>query len=389
MHSIFISYRRSDSQADAGRIYDRLAEHFGESAVFKDVDDIPPGVDFRDYLKATLYQCSVVVAVIGPTWLSTTDEQGKRRLDNPTDWVRVEIQEALKRKDILVVPLLVGHAAIPKVDELPDVLKDLTYRNYREVRPDPDFRRDMSRLIKGLDQYFEHVSTQQQEQAEVQRKQKEAETERQQEEAERKRREEFERQKQTEAERQGFQLSLQDTDDVSSERFGANYYAKLRDLLAAQNWKAADRETAERMREVANCLEEDYLRFHDFEENVSSKDLCNVDNLWVKYSRGKFGFSVQKEIWQRCSSPDKYGKDWEKFGDIVGWKDTKGWLSQTAWYIHRNYTFDINQAPRGHLPATLIMCFPGNGNRKVVHGNVIWGDLVIRAVRSLFRRDEL
>lgn len=154
MPSIFISYRRLDSHADAGRIYDRLVTHFGKASVFKDVDDIPPGVDFRDYLNRTLNQCSVVLAVIGPTWLTATDEQGQRRLDNPTDWVRVEIEEALQREDMLVVPLLVSQAAMPRSDGLPESLQSLAYRNYREARPDPDFHKDMGRLIDGLEQYF-------------------------------------------------------------------------------------------------------------------------------------------------------------------------------------------------------------------------------------------
>jgi ABC-type iron transport system FetAB ATPase subunit len=95
MPSIFISYRRSDSQDVAGRIYDRLAQHFGKEAIFKDVDDIPGGEDFRIFLQTTLQQCKVVLAIIGPDWVNALDEQGRRRLDNPADWVRVEIEEAL------------------------------------------------------------------------------------------------------------------------------------------------------------------------------------------------------------------------------------------------------------------------------------------------------
>ncbi|NEP19543.1 MAG: toll/interleukin-1 receptor domain-containing protein [Leptolyngbya sp. SIO4C1] len=154
MPSIFISYRRSDSQDVAGRIYDRLVQHFGKGSIFKDVDDIPPGVDFRQYLNDTLNQCQVVLAVMGANWLSALDDEGKRRLDNQSDWVRLELEEALKRQGVLVVPLLVSQARMPRVDELPESLQDLAYRNYREARPDPDFHKDMSRLIEGLEQYF-------------------------------------------------------------------------------------------------------------------------------------------------------------------------------------------------------------------------------------------
>lgn len=154
MPSIFISYRRSDSQADTGRIYDRLAARFGKEAVFKDVDNIPAGVDFKKFLNSTLTVCKVVLAVIGPSWLRAADEKGARRLDDPTDWVRVEIEAALQRDDVIVVPLLVGQARMPRVEDLPNCLQGLAYRNSRDARPDPDFNQDMVRLINDLEQYL-------------------------------------------------------------------------------------------------------------------------------------------------------------------------------------------------------------------------------------------
>ena len=158
MPKIFISYRRSDSEDVAGRIYDRLVAHFGNDAIFKDVDDIPFGVDFRDYLNESLDQCQVVLAVIGNTWLNAGDGQGKRRLDNPADWVRLELEEALKRKTMLVVPLLVSRASLPRADDLPQSMANLAYRNSAQARPDPDFHKDMSRLIGQLEQYFGRLS---------------------------------------------------------------------------------------------------------------------------------------------------------------------------------------------------------------------------------------
>ncbi|ASC69523.1 hypothetical protein XM38_004500 [Halomicronema hongdechloris C2206] len=155
MPKIFISYRRSDSEDVAGRIYDRLVAHFGHDAIFKDVDDIPFGVDFRDYLNTSLDQCQVVLAVIGKSWLMATDASGRRRLDNPADWVRLELEESLRRPDVLVVPLLVSRASLPRVDELPESLRALPYRNGAQARPDPDFHKDMNRLIVGLEQYFQ------------------------------------------------------------------------------------------------------------------------------------------------------------------------------------------------------------------------------------------
>lgn len=109
MSRIFMSYRRGDSADVSGRIYDRLAEHFGAEAVFKDVDDIPFGVDFKTYLNDMVSECAVELVVIGPRWLDISNERGERRLDDPTDFVRIEVEAALKR-DIPVVPLLVSGA---------------------------------------------------------------------------------------------------------------------------------------------------------------------------------------------------------------------------------------------------------------------------------------
>ncbi|OUC15000.1 MAG: hypothetical protein B0A82_09200 [Alkalinema sp. CACIAM 70d] len=140
---------------------------------------------------------------------------------------------------------------------------------------------------------------------------------------------------------------------LSSERFGANYYVKLRDLLAAQNWRAADQETADRMCEVMNRQKQGYLEEEDIKK-FPHLDLRNIDRLWVHYSQGKFGFSVQKKIWKSCSSPAKYNKYWEQFGDTVGWKDPKGWPGYTHWYNYRFYTFESKKAPVGHLPSPLL-----------------------------------
>lgn len=150
-NSIFISYRRSDSNDVTGRIYDRLSNHFGRDIVFKDVDSIPSGVDFRTYLNQGAGNCRVLIAVIGSTWLTVSDAHGKRRLDDPDDWVRAEIEIALRR-GIPVIPLLVGGASPPGVEELPEALKQLSYQNAAQSRPDPDFHKDLDRLIQRLEE---------------------------------------------------------------------------------------------------------------------------------------------------------------------------------------------------------------------------------------------
>ncbi|MEW8049499.1 MAG: toll/interleukin-1 receptor domain-containing protein [Candidatus Thiodiazotropha sp.] len=145
-----MSYRREDSADVTGRIHDRLVEHFGESAVFMDVDDIPLGVDFTRYIDEKVGQCEVFLAVIGRDWLSATNEEGNRRLDQPGDYVRIELQSALKR-NIPIIPLLVRRASMPEADELPESIREISKRNGMHVRADPDFRTDCDRLIEGLE----------------------------------------------------------------------------------------------------------------------------------------------------------------------------------------------------------------------------------------------
>jgi hypothetical protein len=146
---IFIPYRRSDSQSVAGRIYDRLLQSLPPQSVFKDVDSIPYGVDFRQHLAKVIQDCTVVFVVIGQDWLTVTDFSGRRRLDNPADFVRIEVEEALKR-DIPVIPLLVDDAPMPAESELPSSLKGLAYRNGIAIRHDPDFHTDMTRLMRDM-----------------------------------------------------------------------------------------------------------------------------------------------------------------------------------------------------------------------------------------------
>jgi hypothetical protein len=106
---IFMSYRRDDSADVAGRIYDRLADKFGRDNVFKDVDSIPLGVNFKTHIEAVVQQCVVELVVIGQDWLDIMDAEGNRRLDDPRDFVRLEIESALAR-NIPIIPLLVmGH----------------------------------------------------------------------------------------------------------------------------------------------------------------------------------------------------------------------------------------------------------------------------------------
>jgi formylglycine-generating enzyme required for sulfatase activity len=145
---IFISYRRDDSAAFAGRVNDRLEHEFGRESLFLDVDAIPLGFDFVEVLGAEVAKCDVLLAIIGPNWLDARDEEGSRRLDSEHDFVRIEIAAALKRK-IPVIPILLDGTSVPKAERLPDDLKTLARRNGLDVRH-ASFRSDMDRLVRAL-----------------------------------------------------------------------------------------------------------------------------------------------------------------------------------------------------------------------------------------------
>jgi hypothetical protein len=130
---VFISYRRDDSAGQAGRIQDRLEREFGRDLLFMDVDAIPLGMNFVKVLHEEVAKCGVLLAVIGPNWLDVRDEAGNRRLDNPDDFVRIEIAAALQR-DIPVIPILLDGAKVPKAARLPKDLEELALRNGLDVR---------------------------------------------------------------------------------------------------------------------------------------------------------------------------------------------------------------------------------------------------------------
>ncbi|MCX7358266.1 MAG: SUMF1/EgtB/PvdO family nonheme iron enzyme [Alphaproteobacteria bacterium] len=148
--AIFIGYRRDDTADVAGRIYDAMTQRFGKQRVFKDVDNIGPGVDFGDYIKSVLPRCRVALVLVGPNWLESKDESGNRRLDDDHDWVRIEIETALATPGVLVVPVLVNGARMPRGEEVPESLKPLLRRNAAIIRRDPDFHDDVERLATAL-----------------------------------------------------------------------------------------------------------------------------------------------------------------------------------------------------------------------------------------------
>jgi hypothetical protein len=151
MGGIFISYRREDSADITGRIADHLATRYGKPAVFKDVDNIPYGAAFPAFIRQQLAACSVCLVVIGPRWLAPGPD-GRRRLDDPGDFVRLEIETALALGRV-VVPVLVNGATMPPPGWLPPSLARLHYVNAALVRLDPDFTTDVRRLCEVTDRF--------------------------------------------------------------------------------------------------------------------------------------------------------------------------------------------------------------------------------------------
>ncbi len=143
---IFVSYRRDDSSGHAGRLFDRLVQHFGRTRIFMDIDTIEPGEDFVTVIENAVGSCDILIAIIGQNWISSS---GAGRLDNPSDFVRIEIATALRR-DIRVIPVLVQRASMPKPQDLPEELLKLTRRNAVELS-DVRWQSDVDQLISVME----------------------------------------------------------------------------------------------------------------------------------------------------------------------------------------------------------------------------------------------
>jgi len=149
MSGIFISYRRADTDVAAGRLADDLLREFGPGSIFRDVDQLYPGVDYEVAIDSALNSCVVLLAVIGPQWSTIVDDQGRRRLEDPHDWVRAEIGRSLAR-GVRVIPVLISGTQMPRLSELPAELKPLAKRQACDLA-DRQWRQDLDVLVQVIE----------------------------------------------------------------------------------------------------------------------------------------------------------------------------------------------------------------------------------------------
>jgi hypothetical protein len=157
--SIFLNYRRKQAEWPTLRLRDRLVEAFGPNRIFTDVDNIQPGQDFTKVLESAVSSCRVLLAVIGQDWVNAVDDGGRRRLEDPGDWVRVEIESALRRPKVLVIPVLIDGARMPRVEQLPGDLAQLSMRQAVEITA-TGFDTQVGTLITTLQRIFDQPSVQ-------------------------------------------------------------------------------------------------------------------------------------------------------------------------------------------------------------------------------------
>jgi hypothetical protein len=148
MNEIFLSYRRADEKGTTGRLFDHLVQAFGKQAIFYDVDKIPHGTDFRRFIDSTMRVCRVALVVIGPAWLDIADQNG-RRLDQPDDPVRIEVEAALRYGKRLI-PILIDDARMPEASALPETIAPVASQNAAPLHNNQYFEQDINTLINDI-----------------------------------------------------------------------------------------------------------------------------------------------------------------------------------------------------------------------------------------------
>lgn len=305
---VFISYSKQDKE-----LRDKLLAHLRpletRGIITWHDRQIPPGTQWDEEIKAHLNTADIILLLISADFLNT---------DYCT---RVEIPEALRRHvrgEATVMPIILRqcgwqYTPLAAIQAYPEKAKPITSWT--------DIDEAYTNVVDGVHLAAAEIRTRRNQQKRLSEQQQQKRP--------------IEKQQKQKLTNQQKQAS--GPDDLSSAR-NINY-TKLRDLLKAGDWKAADQETVQRMCEAAERRKEGWLRVEDI-RRLPCTDLRTIDRLWVKYSHGKFGFSIQKQIWQECGSPTAKGANWDQFCAQVGWRMNGEWFNVR----------DSTSAPRGHLP---------------------------------------
>jgi hypothetical protein len=284
---IFINYRRGDDPGHTGRLFDRLQDVFDPGQLFMDVDNIAPGLDFVRVLNERVAECDIVLAIIGKGWVDARDDNGNRRLDDPDDFVCIEITSALNQGK-RVIPVLVGEAQMPRPEDLPEALQVLARRNAVRLTHER-FRADTQGLIKAIQQGIHDIEVERQAQAEAARRAKAEEERKRQEEETARRLAEEER---AAAERRRQQAEAKKRADAErafavSKRTGT--IAAL-DAFLAQHAESPLVDEARDLREALVAREE------AFRQSAASSDPIVLRSFIETYKNGADVRSVQARL---------------------------------------------------------------------------------------------
>ncbi|WP_204152250.1 GUN4 domain-containing protein [Leptolyngbya sp. CCY15150] len=348
---VFISYSKQDKALRDG-LLSHLRPLEGAGIITWHDRQILPGTQWDAEIKARLNAADIILLLISADFLDT---------DYCT---QVEIPAALRRHkagEAIVMPVILRSCAwrftpLAPIQAYPEKAKPIVSWDhideaYTNVVDSVDLaatkikeRRSQQRAEQ------ERIQRERQRQAEEQERLRQAEQLRQQQAAEeaRLKQRELEQQQQEQLKQAAARSKQLATQQNQSSEATKGDYAQLEALLKAGKWKEADRETAQQMYQVMGRQSQGWLRVEDV-HLFSCADLRAIDQLWVTHSKGKFGFSVQKKIWEQCGSPTEDNRQWEKFGEAVGWR-SRGLLGIGArWGIYS--LDDSSAAPRGYFPA--------------------------------------
>lgn len=321
---VFISYSKQDEELRDGLLA-HLRPLEREGIITWHDRQILPGTEWNEEIKARLNAADIILLLISADFLAT---------DYCT---QVEIPEALRRHEA-------GEATV-----IPIILRSCgwKYTSLAKIQAYPE-KAEPIKSWKDIDEAYASVVDG------VYLAARNIKERRSQQQAERLKQQELERQQQIRSKQEVDRKRQQDHPQQPSPKASGVDYAHLETLLKAGKWKEADQETAKQMCQIMGRQSKGWLQIEDIEQ-FPCADLRTIDQLWVKHSNGKFGFSVQKKIWDECGSPTKYNKHWEKFGEAVGWH-SKGLEASVISYDE--ITFDIS-ASQGHLPCLLGVGFEG------------------------------